>query len=281
MMDGYKNMSTAESGFNMSTSEEIELKTFHCLKHGYYTDRKSSISYLGKERKIYPACPKCEDEMNIKREEEEKKFQDAMKALAAKRQEERFLEMNIGKKFLCESFDTFDAYTPDLERYLNICKTFADDPQGRMLFMLGKHGNGKNHLAASILKKTGGYMYSVFEIELMLRECYAGKTGESEIYKRLCNTPVLVINEIGRHKIGEWETHFLSYIINKRYENLMPTVLITNTHLRENCPDKGCPDCLQNYLSSDVLSRVVEDGEIMIFNEKDYRYKKREMRGES
>jgi len=250
---------------------------FECSIHGKYTS--SPMKYLG--RVFNPPCPACDKEITEKNTLEEKETAKRHKEEIRKEKEYFFTAMNIGKKFWDESFNTFDAYTPDLKHYLNICRIFASDPQGRMLLMLGKHGNGKNHLAASILKKTGGYMYSVFEIELLLKECYSGKNSESELYRRLCNAPMLVINEIGKHKIGEWETNFLSYIINKRYENLMPTVLISNSHLKNSCPEseKGCPDCLQNFLGNDVLSRIVEDGEIMIFNEKDYRYKKREMRG--
>jgi DNA replication protein DnaC len=227
-------------------------------------------------------CPECD-----KIEQEEYAREEAHREEAARKaaeesikeeKEEYLSEMNIGRKFWGESFDTFDGYTPALKRFLEICVKFANDPQGRMLLMLGKNGNGKNHLAASILQETGGCIYSVFEIELMLKECYSGKTSEPELYRRLCSIPVLIINEIGRHKVGEWEQHFLSYIINKRYENLMPTVLISNAHLKDACPNKGCSECFRNLLGNDVLSRIVEDGEIMIFNENDYRYKKREMR---
>lgn len=250
--------------------ESLPEEEYQCEKHGAY--KGSPLMLL--RTKISPQCPKCvqefEDEANLIETEKRE----------AERRKERITcltEMNIGKKFWDESFDTFDAYTPTLKRLFDICVAFANDPQGRMLLMLGKNGNGKNHLAASILYKTGGCIYSVFEIELLLKECYARKNGESDLYKRLCDIPMLVINEIGRHKIGEWETHFLSYIINKRYENLMPTILISNAHLKNNCPQNGCPNCFQNLLGNDVLSRIAETGEIMIFNEDDYRYRKREM----
>jgi len=258
--------------------EKLPEGSYDCPTHGKF--RGTPVKIAGKV--FFPLCPICEKEETEKIERENKEAEEQRRAAVEEEQrvarENYLTEMNIGKKFWYESFDTFDAYTPDLKRYLEICKTYAQNHEGRMLVMLGKNGNGKNHLAASILKKIGGCIYSVFEIELLLKECYSGKTGEPELYRRLCNIPMLVINEIGKHKSGEWETNFLSYIINKRYENLMPTVLISNAHLENDCPDKGCSKCLQNFLGNDVLSRIVEDGEIMIFNEKDYRYIKREMR---
>ena len=143
--------------------------------------------------------------------------------------------------------------------------------------MIGNNGNGKDHLAASALKKIGGYMYSVFELELLLRQSYTGQTSEWDIYDRLCHAPLLVINEIGKHKPGDWEINFISYIINKRYENMKPVILISNTHLKDNCPQNGCDKCLQHYIGNDVISRIIEEGEIIIFTGDDYRAKKREM----
>ena len=261
--------------------EDIPDQGFECPKHGEYTG--TVLKFLGIE--MNPVCPECQkiadEKLAVEKLEEEKRREENARELAVREREQHYAELNIGKRFWEESFETFDAYTPVLMQYLDKCIAFANEPRGRMLLMLGKNGNGKNHLAASILKITSGCMYSVFEIELLLKECYSGKEGESELYHRLCKTPMLIINEIGKHKVGEWETNFMSYIINKRYENLMPTVLITNAHLKENCPQKGCSVCFQNLLGNDVLSRIVEDGEIMQFNEKDYRYIKREKRGDN
>jgi len=268
---------TKKAGDLLQAETLLAEKEFECHKHGKYTGRVTK--YFGVE--LNPMCPVCDKELEKLRELATEQEIEIIR-LENLEQKERFLtKLNIGKKFWNESFETFDAYTADLEKHLNTCKVFANDCQGRMLLMLGKNGNGKNHLAASILKHTGGYMYSVFEIELLLKECYSGRSSESELYRKFCDIPLLVINEIGRHKVGDWEMNFLSYIINKRYENLMPTILISNAHLKENCPENGCSGCFQNLLGNDVLSRIIETSEILIFNEEDYRYKKREARGEN
>jgi DNA replication protein DnaC len=258
--------------------ERLPLRSYECKKHGTYMALPMIMRIGSIEKKINPSCPICEEEIEKQEEKQEEERQGRVEEAVRRKQINRFERMNIGSKFWNESFETFDAYTGELRHHLEVCRTFSRTPQGRMLVMLGKNGNGKNHLAASILKLLGGNMYSVFEIELLLKRSYSHEISEWKIYRHLYKAPLLVINEIGRHKIGDWEMNFLSYIINKRYENMMPIVLISNNHLKENCPKNGCPDCFQNYLGNDVISRIIEVGEIMMFTGGDYRMKLREKR---
>jgi len=256
--------------------EELPEQVFECKEHGEYSGRPIKWK-IGTEKIIQPPCPMCEKETEEMIASIEKTAKDYDEAKQKEVRINSLKKMNIGEMFWNESFETFNAYTDELKHHLSICVQFANNHEGRMLVMLGNNGNGKDHLAASILKKIGGYMYSVFEVELLLKETYSGRTSELDLYVKLCNeAPLLVINEIGKHKSGEWETHFLSYIINKRYENLKPVILISNKHIKDDCP--GCNDCLQNYIGNDVISRIIESGEILTFTGEDYRYKKREMR---
>jgi DNA replication protein DnaC len=140
--------------------------------------------------------------------------------------------------------------------------------------MLGNHGTGKDHLASAILKTTGGILYTIYEIELRLKQSYSGDdTQEYKIAKELCDVKMLVINEIGRTKGGDWELNWLSHVIDQRHKNLMPFVLISNRHRQEDCPKGGgCPKCIERYLGNDILSRIAEDGVVLNFSGEDYRY---------
>jgi len=46
--------------------------------------------------------------------------------------------------------------------------------------------------------------------------------------------------------------------------------------VRKYCPTKGCPDCLENYLSGDVMSRLTDNGVLLQFGWADWRKTKRQ-----
>jgi len=192
----------------------------------------------------------------------------------------RLKAMNVGRIFWRENFETFSAYTPELARHLATARKFAERPEGKLV-MLGNNGAGKNHLAASILQKTGGAIYTAFEISVRLRASYGGRGSEAEVLCELCEMPMLVIDEIGRTKGEAFDINWLSHVVNKRHENALPLVLISNRHLMDDCPEyteRGCRKCLENFFDNDVISRIVEDGEIMKFAGADYRERIRERR---
>ena len=247
--------------------EKMPEADFECEKHGSYRGCAVKMSFLGNETILNPVCRKCEEEAAAEKAILEEAAQERAKI-------RRLKAMNIGIIYWSESFETFEAYTPELQKHLETARRFAQDPSGKLV-MLGNNGTGKNHLAASILHETGGVIYTAFEIGLRLRQSYSGDSREWEVLGELCETPLLVIDEIGRSKGSDFDMNWLSHVINKRHENLLPLILISNRHLKNDCPENGCEKCLENFFDNDVISRIIEDGEIMKFLGNDYRYKKR------
>jgi DNA replication protein DnaC len=253
---------------SMLEQEELPEQEYNCPKHGKY--RGKPVKMLFMKNPIDPDCPKCLAETEALEATMKEKIN------AAEQEENRIRRLsalNIRRKFWDESFETFDAYTDELKHHFQICLDFANNPEGRMLVMLGNNGNGKNHLAASILKITGGVKYTVYEIELMMKQSFSGETQEWKFVQHLCEVEMLVIDEIGRTKGGDWELNWLSHVINRRYEDLLPTVLMSNKHRKESCPQgkAGCSDCIQRWVGNDILSRIIENGVVLEFTGEDYR----------
>jgi DNA replication protein DnaC len=248
--------------------QEFPERVFTCPIHGTYRGKPFKFLWGFESKPIthFPECPKCVKE---RREQEKRKVE------WRERQEEisRLKAMNIGEKFWDSTFENFNAYNDELKRYLDAAKRFAEKPAGKLV-MIGENGNGKNHLTAAILKKTGGVIYTCFELGVMIRDCYKGKRSEAKLFNRLCNVPLLAIDELDKIKETEAKNNWMSHIIGKRYNNMLPLIFIANGHMMNDCksPEKPCPKCLEYHLENDIISRVFEDGILLKFTSPDYRY---------
>jgi len=219
----------------------------------------------------HPDCPECvrekkekEDEMRYKQREEEERT--------------KWLEkMNIGKKFWDCTFENFEAYNDELKKHLKTVEMFEKNPDG-ILVLLGENGNGKTHLAVSILKKLGGRIYTAFEIGVMIRYSYTDNSeiSEWELLETLSSVPLLIIDEVEKSKDSEFKNNWMSHVVGKRYDDCLPIIFIGNCHTQSECkqPRKPCPKCLEYCLENDVMSRIIEKGILMRFNCEDYRYRK-------
>ena len=117
---------------------------------------------------------------------------------------------------------------------------------------------------------------TMYEVSTTIRASYTAKAEhtELEIVDGLARLPLFVIDELGRTKGGEADQNWLSYILDKRHVRKLPTILITNKHVKKACADGGCPDCLENYITEDVMSRLSEDGVLLKFTGEDWRKKR-------
>jgi DNA replication protein DnaC len=244
-----------------------------CPKHGKQPCAIVKTSFGSLNTETSPECPVCVKERS-----------EAEKSLALEKREKQRLirlwqSMNIEPRFYGADFENFDAYNDELSRHLQRCREFAKKPAGQLV-LLGENGNGKTHLAVSILKKTGGIIYLAYEIGILLRQSYGGKAklDEAGIFEKLCGAPLLVIDEAEKIKDSEAKRSWLSYVVNKRYNSMLPVIFIANCHTQSKCGEaqKPCPRCIEYHLENDVLSRIIEDGIIMNFTNSDYRVKIRE-----
>ncbi len=148
-------------------------------------------------------------------------------------------------------------------------------PSGRKgLYIFGPVGTGKTHIAYAIAKEIdsrGGavMVYSAAELLLLIREGFRDDHEEetdrdidpSKLYKILNFKGILVIDDIGGEKMTEWVAETFDLIINKRYQNAIPTIFTSNFSLGE----------LQRRVGDRIPSRIVEMCEIIESGERDRR----------
>jgi DNA replication protein DnaC len=252
---------------------EEAVKTLTCDKHGDYEGKTEKVKIGPTYMTFETKCPVCEME-------DKEREAVAMAREERQRKVRKLKAMNIDERYYETTFDNFHAYNDELRLHLKTCHRFADHPDGKLV-MLGKNGTGKTHLAISVLKLLGGVIYTAYEIGVNLRESYnGGGIKEHEVLDELCSVPLLVIDEIEKLKDSEAKQNWMSHVIGKRYNRMLPIIIIANCHLANDCAEgkRPCPGCLEHHLESDVISRITEDGIIMNFNSDDYREKIKEDR---
>lgn len=235
-----------------------------CEKHGEYEERKANLC----GRIISFGCPYCEQE-----QEQEQKIKEEKEKEQSRKYE--LTRRNIEPIFIDSTLENYIAETNEQKKAKEEIRNLIEQRKGKII-MLGKNGTGKTHLAVCAVKEIGGKIYTMYEIATRIRASYTAraKEDELEIVDELARLPLLVIDEIGRTKGSEAEENWLSYIIDKRNSRSLPLIIISNKHSKKTCKENGCKDCIENYLSEDVMSRLCVDGKVLYFTGEDFRKKR-------
>jgi DNA replication protein DnaC len=232
-----------------------------CEKHNIQYESEENVSGIT----FYKQCPKCFEEFMQKQEAENRKSEE-MKRI------NNFRKMNIEPEFYEATLDNFNANTPDLKKAVEAIKKLLSG-EIQQIIMVGRNGTGKTHLAVAAVKKLHGAIYSMYEIITRIRATYMPHAEETEldVVDELARLPLLAIDELGRTGGSNSENNWLSYIIDKRHVRNLPTIIISNKHILKDCPVGGCRDCLENYISEDIMSRLIQRGLLLRFNGEDWR----------
>lgn len=186
----------------------------------------------------------------------------------------------IPNRFKNKSFETFVEHCPEAEKNKKSCIRYVENfseysLKGHNLIMLGNVGTGKTHLAYSINKAivqqygfdvNYQYMLDIFD---KIKSTY-GKNKEDQYYQseekilhELISAPLLILDEVGVQYFSEYEKLMSYKIINGRYLNQKPTVMITNCKEAE----------LTKIMGERVVSRLSENAGVITFTFADQRGK--------
>ena len=203
-----------------------------------------------------------------------------MESLQKERQShlEQYSNLAPLSRMTFESFDTRRVnltleQRESLEGALRDARSFARAPQGWLVFQ-GVNGCGKTHLAAAIgnyqLKQGRPVLFvSVADLLDHLRSTFSPESSVSydELFERVRNTPLLILDDMGEHSATPWAREKLYQIINHRYNSVMPTVITTCLSSEE----------IEDRINSRMLDPRVSN--VLGITASDYRSDRKPVRG--
>lgn len=186
-----------------------------CATHGEYDPRVKDDRGV---TRWLPQCPKCMREH-------------AMKAVMGR--------ASIPPRFALQTFSTFSADSSEQSIVAHIATDYATNfasalSTGKSLIFCGRVGTGKTHLACGILHSiisagfSGVYATAYAAVRRVKDSWTKRDATETEVLQTFVRPDLLVLDEVGVQFASETERILLFEIINGRYENLRPTLLVSN-----------------------------------------------------
>lgn len=183
--------------------------------------------------------------------------------------------MRICKRFENVSLDNYTAETPEQKKLVETLKAGIEKGFDKNILIVGGVGTGKTHLAYAVVnalakKKTASSGYRYYSEEKVIYRPIksiidniraAWKDPESAEMNAYCTCPVLIIDEIGVQYGTENERTELYEVFNRRYEDELPIIAISNH-------DK---DALLKILGQRIYDRLTGGAAIFELTGRSYR----------
>jgi DNA replication protein DnaC len=199
-----------------------------CPEHGAYMSQNLL-------RNIWSKCPTCDAiEIERRRVADEK----AAAEFAEQHHKQMIAESRVPARFVGRTFENFVASTDEQRAALTICRDFSENfaeyaRKGASLILSGKPGTGKSHLTAAILQahvmKAVRYT-TCLDMIRAVRETWRrdSENSEAALLRYLEKLDLLAIDEVGMQYGTEGEQTILFDVLDRRYREVKPTILITN-----------------------------------------------------
>ncbi len=228
-----------------------------CDEHGTYLAVGATPSWSN--HTYWSMCPECAEQREAELSHE--KEQDRQKSEC-----ENLERRGIRGRMLDMTFDTYEAASQEQKTALERCMQYVDGLDGNLL-LIGSVGTGKTHLGVAIARSDDhGEYTTLMRMIRDIRRAYRKDENVSEqgVIDKWASRRLLVLDEIGVQHSTNAEQLLIYEVINDRYIQNLPTVLISNETV----------DGMTQVLGERVMDRLAENGRVVAFTWESYRRKK-------
>lgn len=236
----------------------LDSKKAQCDIHGEYTSNLMKLP--NKPEGAWSGCQYCLQD-HVK-EQDQKISHAAQKAQEQMRVNAVLGRAAIPKRFLSRNLSNFEVTNDGQAKALSAATRYANEwesnlKDGRCLIMVGLPGTGKTHLAIGIALEVMESGYTAMfcrahEAISTITDTYSrdSKKTERQALDEFRKPDLLIIDEVGRQRGTDNERMMLFEIINRRYDDEKPTLLISNLNLEK----------LRGYIDAATEDRLRERG---------------------
>jgi DNA replication protein DnaC len=177
------------------------------------------------------------------------------------RQEEYWESHGVHRKFYNATWDNFRielipadteyarlhnlataAILDNMRRALSAAQSLrsALHPDGtcpRNTIFVGRYGTGKDHLAACLAKEGA----TLINTPMLLEEMAISSQLRYDRIQSLSRVPLLILDEFGRYNATEARHTWIFHVVNLRWEQELPTLVISNLSQRDVLQSLGAP----------------------------------------
>lgn len=181
--------------------------------------------------------------------------------------------MNIPPLYWGKTLKNFEGFEGE------VAKSLEAILNGQSIFLTGKCGTGKTHIAVALMMEWGKkfvkldesnpygkpvlptFLPSV-EFFMQLKDTFGEqKTSEQDIVDLYDKSPLLVIDDVGSEKISDWSRQMFYVLIDRRYRYQRQTIITSNLTLRQ----------VSELIDDRIASRIVGMGAVIELKGEDYR----------
>jgi len=239
---------------NNFLSAKPEPKILTCEIHGEYSSRSTQVIDKFLE---FDNCEKCYEILKVERDEKAKADRKLRAAMSFKTRKHN---SGISNRYFDASLDNLAPCSAQQARAIDYLRVYSSEimagTASNSVIITGGVGTGKTMMASalinSIVERKQCEIIKCIDLIRSLKATWNrnNEQTEKEIIEKYTQLDLLVIDEVGVQFGSDTEKMFIFDVIDGRYENALPTVLISNQPMNK----------ISEFIGDRVVDRLRQGG---------------------